>query len=69
MELGGETAGTRTQDPRLKRPLLYQLSYRPRMQGVISDYQRLAPKLRAATLCGRDFNRTDAEQRRDATAH
>ena len=24
----GETAGDRTQDPRLKRPLLYQLSYR-----------------------------------------
>ena len=24
----GETAGIRTQDPRLKRPLLYQLSYR-----------------------------------------
>jgi hypothetical protein len=39
------------------------------MQGVISDYQRLAPKLRAATLCGQDFNRTNAEQRRDATAH
>ncbi len=25
----GGPAGTRTQDPRLKRPLLYQLSYRP----------------------------------------
>ena len=25
----GEAAGTRTQDPRLKRPLLYRLSYRP----------------------------------------
>ena len=25
----GEAAGTRTQDPRLKRPMLYQLSYRP----------------------------------------
>ena len=24
----GEPAGIRTQDPRLKRPLLYQLSYR-----------------------------------------
>jgi hypothetical protein len=24
----GESAGTRTQDPRLKRPLLYRLSYR-----------------------------------------
>ena len=28
-ELDGEAAGTRTRDPRLKRPLLYQLSYRP----------------------------------------
>lgn len=27
---GGEAAGARTRDPRLKRPLLYQLSYRPR---------------------------------------
>ncbi len=26
----GEAAGTRTQDPRLKRPLLYRLSYRPK---------------------------------------
>ena len=26
---GGEAAGARTRDPRLKRPLLYQLSYRP----------------------------------------
>ena len=25
----GEAAGTRTRDPRLKRPLLYQLSYHP----------------------------------------
>ena len=25
--VGGELAGTRTQDPRLKRALLYQLSY------------------------------------------
>ena len=25
----GEAAGTRTQDPRLKRPMLYRLSYRP----------------------------------------
>ncbi len=24
-----ESAGTRTQDPRLKRPMLYQLSYAP----------------------------------------
>jgi hypothetical protein len=31
---GGETAGDRTQDPRLKRPLLYQLSYR-----LINDLQ------------------------------
>src|SRR4051812_29329233 len=28
-ELGGECAGTRTQDPCLKRALLYQLSYAP----------------------------------------
>ena len=26
---GSDSAGARTQDPRLKRPLLYQLSYRP----------------------------------------
>jgi hypothetical protein len=27
-ELSGEPAGTRTQDPRLKRAMLYRLSYR-----------------------------------------
>ena len=30
-DLDGEAGGTRTLDPRLKRPLLYQLSYRPLM--------------------------------------
>ena len=28
----GEAGGTRTHDPRLKRPLLYQLSYRPEVE-------------------------------------
>ena len=27
IKMNGEPAGTRTQDPRLKRALLYQLSY------------------------------------------
>ena len=43
----GETAGTRTQDPRLKRPLLYQLSYRP----VVEDSSlRLPSPLRQPEL-------------------
>jgi hypothetical protein len=28
IDLNGESAGIRTQDPRLKRAMLYQLSYR-----------------------------------------
>ena len=37
----GEAAGTRTQDPRLKRPLLYLLSYRPASRGTASrKFQR-----------------------------
>ena len=34
IDLNGESAGIRTQDPRLKRAMLYQLSYRlSRTQG------------------------------------
>ena len=35
-DLSGEAGGTRTRGPRLKRPLLYRLSYRP--VGVSSLY-------------------------------
>lgn len=30
----GDPAGIRTRDPRLKRPLLYQLSYRIKIEGA-----------------------------------
>ncbi len=31
---GGDPAGIRTRDPRLKRPLLYRLSYRINFEGA-----------------------------------
>jgi hypothetical protein len=39
----GEPAGTRTQDPRLKRAMLYQLSYRLTLRSVRFYHRRSAP--------------------------
>ena len=36
---GGGLAGTRTQDQRLKRPLLYRLSYQPTNQRQHAELQ------------------------------
>ena len=50
LEFNGEPAGTRTQGPRLKRAMLYRLSYRLTMKRWIillflSDWDRDQPKI------------------------
>ena len=37
IDLNGESAGIRTQDPRLKRAMLYQLSYRLSEEGICTS--------------------------------
>ncbi len=38
----GEGGGDRTHDPRIKSPLLYQLSYAPKSRrGVVPDARRM----------------------------
>ena len=43
-EKGGEPAGTRTQDPRLKRALLYRLSYRLTRAEILPGSPALSPR-------------------------
>ncbi len=78
--LCGESAGIRTQDPRLKRAMLYQLSYRLSEQGdctssrVDRDGREIIPLTRAGSLrrvsvtrkkC-RDYRERDERVRRPA---
>ncbi len=51
--LRGELAGTRTQDPRLKRALLYQLSYELEIRPLPTNYHRASHSLTT------DHRRTD----------
>ena len=62
---GGGLAGTRTRDPRLKRPLLYRLSYQPEIVCA-GRAQRKADKIppnacesRASTRIAPHTGRTD----------
>ena len=40
----GETGGARTRDTRLKRPVLCQLSYRPKLLANVSPCQIISAK-------------------------
>jgi hypothetical protein len=59
-ELCGEPAGTRTQDPRLKRAMLYQLSYRLTLRSA-----RILPPTLGLCLAHTPRDLRDLREKRD----
>lgn len=51
----GETGGARTRDTRLKRPVLYQLSYRPKFGDNLNSIRNLRYLQGLALSLGADF--------------